>query len=100
MFSKWMKMDEDVDSFKNLVSTIKLDEHFTSVLYRDPVFFKCFTAFECCIQLQMIANSLLNVQVIIPRQCRRDIVLASSVRTFRPHFLSVRNDISVPIGQI
>ena len=40
MFSKWMKMDEDVDSFKNLVSTIKLDENFfTSVLYRNLVFF-------------------------------------------------------------
>ena len=48
MFSKWMKMDEDVDSFKNLVSTIKLDEHFSSVLYRNPVFSKCFTAFEQC----------------------------------------------------
>ena len=31
-------MDEDVDSFKNLVSTIKLDEHLSSVLYRNPVF--------------------------------------------------------------
>ena len=38
---------------------------------------------------------------IIPRRSRRDIVLASSVRpSVRPHFLSVRNHISVPIGQI
>ena len=43
-------------------------------------------------------------KVIIPRGSRRDIVLASyvrpSVHSVRPHFLSVRNHISVPIGQI
>ena len=38
-----------------------------------------------------------STKFVIPRQSRRDIVLASSVR---PHFLSVRNHISVPIGQI
>ena len=37
---------------------------------------------------------------IISRRSRRDIVLASSVHSVRPHFLSVRNHISVPIGQI
>ena len=38
---------------------------------------------------------------IIPRRSRRDIVLALSVcPSVRPHFLSVRNHISVPIGQI
>ena len=41
---------------------------------------------------------------VIPRLSRRDIVLALSVRaslhSVRPHFLSVRNHISVPIGQI
>ena len=41
---------------------------------------------------------------IIPRRSRRDIVLAASVRlsvhSVRLHFLSVRNHISVPIGQI
>ena len=36
----------------------------------------------------------------IPRRSRRDIVLVSSVHSPRPHFLSVRNHISVPIGQI
>ena len=42
--------------------------------------------------------------VIIPRQGRRDIDLAASIRpsilSVRPHFLSVWNHISVPIGQI
>ena len=43
----------------------------------------------------------LVVDIIIPRRSRRDIVLASSVRpSVHPHFLSVRNHISVPIGQI
>ena len=45
---------------------------------------------------------------VIPRRSRRDIVLAASVRpsipsvlpSVRPHFLSVRNHISVPICQI
>ena len=45
---------------------------------------------------------------VIPGRSRRDIVLASSVRpsipsvpwSVRPHFLSVRNHISVPINQI
>ena len=36
--------------------------------------------------------------IIIPRQSRRDIVLARPC--VRPHFLSVRNHISVPIGEI
>ena len=48
------------------------------------------------------------LQIVIPRRSRRDIVLASSVRpsvrpsvhSVRPHFLSVQNHISVPIGQI
>ena len=42
--------------------------------------------------------------LFMPRRSRRDIVLASSVRSsipsVRPHFLSVWNHISVPIGQI
>ena len=43
----------------------------------------------------------LVVDIIIPRRSRRDIVLTSSVRpSVHPHFLSVRNHISVPIGQI
>ena len=39
---------------------------------------------------------------IIPRRSRRDIfgVVRASVHSVRPHFLSVRNHISVPIGQI
>ena len=41
---------------------------------------------------------------VIPRRSRRDKVLASSVRpsvhSVRPHFLSARNHISTPIGQI
>ena len=50
----------------------------------------------------------LDSAVIIPRRRRRDVVLASCVRacvrpsipSVRPHFLSVQNHISVPIGQI
>ena len=45
-------------------------------------------------------NSLQFYPIIIPRRSQRDIVLASSVHSVRPHFLSVRNHISVPIGQI
>ena len=41
---------------------------------------------------------------IIHRRSQRDIFLASSmhpsVHSFRPYFVSVRNHISVPIGQI
>ena len=55
--------------------------------------FACWVSFApvCCCVL-VFASSLFN-----PRRSRRDIVLALSVRS---HFLSVRNHISVPIGQI
>ena len=42
-------------------------------------------------------NSKKSNNLFIPRWSRRDIVLVSSVR---PHFLSVQNHISVPMGQI
>ena len=58
----------------------------------------------------MVRNLFLitSFRIIIPRRSRRDIALVSSVRpsvcpsilSVRPHFLSVRNRISVPIGQI
>ena len=59
----------------------------------------------CVISKQIVSPILLSCQprvtvatfFVIPRRSRRDIVLAPSVR---PHFLSVRNHISVPIGQI
>ena len=49
--------------------------------------------------LDEVSNPIIN-----PRRSQRDIVLAASVRpsipSVRPHFLSVRNHISAPIGPI
>ena len=57
--------------------------------------------------MHLISLNLLtsrNSPLIMPRQSRRDIILASSVcpsvHSVRPHFLSVRKHISLPINQI
>ena len=54
-----------------------------------------------CFLKKMIAPEWLPSIAFYPRRSWRDIVLASRVcPSIRPHFLSVQNHISVPIGQI